>query len=541
MRVLIVDECGTHRGQIKRLLQAALDPVEWIEAGDSETYAEAMDEAHIDLVLTEAVLGWTTGLAVLQDVRARMPGVPVVMVTGSGSETLAVDGLKAGLEDYVPMDHLERLVPAIVNAVERTSLEHALQQTRHQLAAELEIMRRIQEVSTRLLQADEIDALYREILDTTLAILHADFGSIQMLRPERGDSGELQLIEQRGINQKAAQVWEWVGPYCSTTCAIALRTRKRVIVPDIEACEVMAGSQDQAIYLQSGIRAVQSTPLFSRSGQLLGILSTHWARPCEATASELRALDILARLAADLIQRRQADERLRSYMVELEHLNEANHLLLGEVNHRVKNSLTAILGLIFAEQQRLKADSPVNGGLPRGQIALEDLSKRVRNLATVHELLASGEWRPLRADLLVGELIRASLPADVDPRRLRLTLTGEPVLLSPQQAHHLALVVGELAMNTAKHRDSQETLHITVDLKLEDGEVRLTYRSHDSSYPDRVLDGKDHSVGLGLVRTLTTHSLRGTWAIRNDEGAVTEIRFPISNPTFNGWRTGQHH
>ena len=668
MRVLIVDEQKEDRDRIKYLLQGALDPLECVEAGDAAAYGQALDDGEIELVLTEAVLGWTTGLAVFRDVRTRARGVPVIMVTGSGSETLAVDALKAGLADYVPKDHLERLVPAIRSAAEHALLEQALEQSRQSLAAELDITRRIQEVSTRLIQADEIDTLYQEILDTTMAILHADFGSIQVFRPERGDMGELQLIGQRGFNPEAAEFWSWVRPDSDSTCGMALRTRQRVSAPDIRNCDFMAGTEDQAVYLQNGIRAAQTTPLLSRSGHLLGMLSTHWRLPYDPTRSELRALDILARLAADLIQRRRAEQalreseeryrrlfesidegfcvievlfddaetavdyrfvevnpafkrqvgianavgrrmreiapdhedhwfqtygrvartgeavrfqnhaaafdgfydvyafrvgepeqrrvavlftditerkraedQLRRYTAELEQLNEANQLLLGEVNHRVKNSLTAILSLIFAEQQRLKVDEAMNGGLPRCQTALNDLSERVRNLATVHGLLASGQWRPLRADLLVGELIRESLPAGVDPRRLRLTITGEPVLLSPQQAHHLALVVGELAMNTAKHREGQEAFHIAVDLKLEDGEVRLTYRSHDSRYPDRVLDGKDHSVGLGLVKTLTTHSLRGSWSIRNDEGAVTEIRFPISHPNPNGWRTGQHH
>jgi PAS domain S-box-containing protein len=92
---------------------------------------------------------------------------------------------------------------------------------------------------------------------------------------------------------------------------MALRTGQRVLVPDTHACEFLAGSDDLETYRQAGIRAVQTTPLFSRSGTLLGMISTHWRGPHEPTASELRALDVLARQAADLIERRRAEEGLR--------------------------------------------------------------------------------------------------------------------------------------------------------------------------------------------------------------------------------------
>jgi len=64
-------------------------------------------------------------------------------------------------------------------------------------------------------------------------------------------------------------------------------------------------------YLGAEIRAGQSTPLVSRSGALLGMASTYWREPHELSASELRSLDVLARMAADLIERSRAEEKLR--------------------------------------------------------------------------------------------------------------------------------------------------------------------------------------------------------------------------------------
>jgi len=83
------------------------------------------------------------------------------------------------------------------------------------------------------------------------------------------------------------------------------------MVPDIEACDFMAGTPDLDAYRRSGIRAVQSTPLVSRSGRLLGMISTHWREPHQPTERALRPLDVLARQAADLIERSQIEAALR--------------------------------------------------------------------------------------------------------------------------------------------------------------------------------------------------------------------------------------
>ena len=191
MRVLIVGQQDEDREEIVRRLRSAIELVEWVEAGDAETYGRALNDDEIDLVVTEAVLGWTTGYTVLQDIQTHMRDVPVIMVTGSENETLGAEGLRAGLAGCVPKDHLERLVPAVeraaeaaadagateaaaTGATEATAAEAGRWQA---LAGELDISRRIQEMSTRVIQADEIDTLFQEILETTLEILHADSGS----------------------------------------------------------------------------------------------------------------------------------------------------------------------------------------------------------------------------------------------------------------------------------------------------------------------------------------------------------------------------
>jgi PAS domain S-box-containing protein len=80
---------------------------------------------------------------------------------------------------------------------------------------------------------------------------------------------------------------------------------------DIEACDSIAGTPDLDEFRRSNIRAVQSTPLVSRSGQLVGMISTHWREPHQPAERDLQRLDLLARQAADLIGHGKTEAALR--------------------------------------------------------------------------------------------------------------------------------------------------------------------------------------------------------------------------------------
>ena len=194
---------------------------------------------------------------------------------------------------------------------ERRQAEEARRQSEQMLATDLDAARQLQHVATQLIKTRGTEALWELVLDAAMAILHSDLASIQMFHPERGTEGELRILGHRGFSMEAVRRWEWVRSTTRTTCGESLRTGGRVIVPDVRNCDFMSGSEDLDGYLDAEIRAGQSTPLVSRSGALLGMVSTYWFEPHDLSATELRALDVLARMAADLIERSRAEERLR--------------------------------------------------------------------------------------------------------------------------------------------------------------------------------------------------------------------------------------
>ena len=184
----------------------------------------------------------------------------------------------------------------------------AQQRIEESLSAELEAGRRLQQISTQLIEAEGIEALYAFLLDAAMANLRADFASFHILHPERG---ELRLLAHRSSTPEAASFRGLVHPTSKSTCGLAMRTGRRAVASNVENCEFMAGGEDQRTYLQDGIHAVQTTPLFTRSGTLLGMFSTHWSEPHELTEADERTLDVVARQLADLIEHKRDEQTLR--------------------------------------------------------------------------------------------------------------------------------------------------------------------------------------------------------------------------------------
>ena len=192
-------------------------------------------------------------------------------------------------------------------------LGFAIQRQRQdaELEAELEATRTLQALSVEIAHEVDLAGVYERLVDAATRIMRSDFSSMQEYHANRGPRGELHLLAYRGFSPAAAKLWTWVHANSACTCGIAYRTQKRVIVPDVERAEFLQGTADLDCYRETGIRSVQSTPLISRSGQLVGMISTHWKVPHLPSDRDLRLFDILARLAADLIERKFYEQDLR--------------------------------------------------------------------------------------------------------------------------------------------------------------------------------------------------------------------------------------
>lgn len=149
-----------------------------------------------------------------------------------------------------------------------------------------------------------LETALTEIIDAAIGISSADFGNIQLLDPT---TSELKIAAQRGFPKWWLEFWDRVSRGRGA-CGTALEVGRRVIVEDVEDSPSFADPRALDSQRRAGVRGVQSTPMFTRSGRPLGIFSTHYKASYRPDERSLLLLDLLARHASDLIERALADQ-----------------------------------------------------------------------------------------------------------------------------------------------------------------------------------------------------------------------------------------
>jgi len=130
LRVVLLDDDPGMRALIGRELSREFPGLQVGHIIEDQTLAQTLERGAFDLVITDHRLRWTDGLTVLRVVKARYPDRPVIMLTATGSEEIAVEAMKAGLDDYVlkSPNHRVRLPGAVRAALARTRHRQAVRE-----------------------------------------------------------------------------------------------------------------------------------------------------------------------------------------------------------------------------------------------------------------------------------------------------------------------------------------------------------------------------------------------------------------------------
>jgi PAS domain S-box-containing protein len=250
------------------------------------------------------------------------------LIRSAGLRAYASEPLVAGGELFGALSFgsrtRDRFAPedlAFFGAVARhVALARRRAKAARETAEELAALNRLQEVSGVLVRVADVDSIFGHILDAAVAIMRADCASIQALDPE---TGALKLLDWRGFHPESAAHWREVDLDSNSSCGGALRCGTRVVVSDVANYPGDLGARNLEEYERCGIQAMQSTPLLSRSGELVGMISTHWRRPHAPSERELRLLDVLVRQAADAVERTRTRIALEASETRLKRLTEA--------------------------------------------------------------------------------------------------------------------------------------------------------------------------------------------------------------------------
>ena len=377
--------------------------------------------------------GWTTAVSISEaDILKMALGPALLAAVGGFLATGLLIVLAAFLSTYLAsairtLAYTVRGFPeSTVNQTptfrlrELSSVARALNQAavtvlgnEKQMTAELEDMRRLNELSTLLVREEnKFETCYDEITRTAIAISGAEKGNLQLFDEA---SHSLRIVAQQGFGEEFLKFVESADDHAAGSCGTAMASNDQIIVDDVLTSEIFVGQPAQKVLLDAKVRAFISTPLRSSKGNLLGVISTHFSRPGHPSERQLRLTNILARQAADYLERK--------------HSEQVQQTILRELQHRSNN----LLAVIQSIAQRSLAGS-------HWKKAFE---ARLQALARANRALLKSNWGGVDLTQLVrGEMEAFSRHASI---------SGVSVLLSPQQAQNFTLAIHELATNSAKY------------------------------------------------------------------------------------------
>jgi two-component system, sensor histidine kinase PdtaS len=257
---------------------------------------------------------------------------------------------------------------------------------------------------------------------------------------------------------------------------------------------------------------------------------------------QVRLLDAFAHEAAIALENsRLYDSALRGLQTK--------SAMLQEMNHRVRNNLQTVAGLLSMQLRRIPPDSD-------GAVAVRESISRVQSIAAVHDLMMNGDVEIESITLydLARRISDAVVSTLTKPGfRLQININqeeAEKIRVGSHEATLLALLFNELISNAILHGFAglmKGTITITVQEESlrEDALPTTTTRKSSSCITITVEDTgvglpadfdsqRSANLGLNIVRTLVMSDLRGTFKIEpGPRGKGTRATFSFMPNSYN--------
>ena len=418
-------------------------------------------------------------------------------------------------------------------------------------AADLKAMRRLNEIGARCAKdGDDIESCVREVLNVAIEICAADKGNIQLLDTE---SGSLRLVTQSGFEEAFIEFFERVDSE-ESACGVALHLKQRVIVENINESGIYAGKASLQAMRDADVLAVQSLPLISSGGNVLGIISVHFSNAHRPSEQELRLMDLLARQTADYLERKRVEAE-REQLLEREHelrqtAEEANRLkdeFLAIMSHELRNPLNVILGYaeLLLRMDEIKSASHLHrmaDAVKRNAVAQ---SKLIRDLLDLSRL-RSGKLELNRETVSPVASIENAIETvrmDAEAKGVEIKVEApDDVLFVKADPVRLEQIIWNLLNNSVKFTPNGG--RITVRLQEEHSHIVLTVTDNgqgiDSSFLPHIFEifrqadaGTNRAqsgMGIGLAVVQQLVELHGGSVSAHSEGIGKGATFMIRLP-----------
>jgi len=276
--------------------------------------------------------------------------------SGAGNKTSAKRrGIVSSLDPNADIEELKKVNRELAEARRAAfNLLEDAQQTESQLANDIANMRLLTQLAQELVSDDRLEDLYDNILSTVIAITKADAGILQVLNKEMQ---ELETVARKGLGKNFINYFEFEGEKSNKYYEIALKTNERVLIDfDVPFSDDLDGLL--RMHAEEGILSAQSTPLISHSANAIGVVTTHFRKHYSPSEHELYFIDLVARMAADMLDRRKAETALRESEERLRKLNASLEQKVVERTKQLEEKeahLTKLNGSLFATNREMHA------------------------------------------------------------------------------------------------------------------------------------------------------------------------------------------
>lgn len=245
--------------------------------------------------------------------------------------------------------------------------------------------------------------------------------------------------------------------------------------------------------LEHGVRSlVNVTVIGADSRPPYGVLEVDSRERRSFDADEIAFLQTYANMLAAAVDRLRAGDELRARAADVERL-------FRELQHRVKNNLQVIIGLMQLQARRARSPETLD--------ALRVVSQRVDALRLLHDkLYLAGNVDKVDLGAYLGELAGTLLRFHAeDEHGIRLILEMRRMIVPPEQAAPLGLIVNEFITNSLKYAFDPATGG-TIGLRLEPargGELRVILWDDGRGLPEERSGGTGMRLVEGLARQLS--------------------------------------
>lgn len=405
------------------------------------------------------------------------------------------------------------------------------------LRKEMQALARLQELSAELVGPGEFEPLLQKILAAAADITGTDKGNIQLLDPERG---ALRIVVHQGLGQRLVDYFKDDG--WDASCGEAAKQVQRLVVPDVEQLTDLEDTVGLQVVREDGIRSIQCTPILSRDGRLLGMLNNHYRWAGGPSPEALRYIDLLARQAAELIERHQIEAQLAQ---ERRRKDE----FLAVLAHELRNPL-APLRYVLEVQKRSGADGSLNQRardvMERQVQLLVRLVDDLMDMNRINQGKLELRAEPVALDSVLQQATDVCRPLlQHQGHRLRLHLPEASVILTGDSAR-LTQVFVNLLTNACKYTPPGGDIEVAAELS--GLEVRVRVKDNGSGVSrdqldrifemftqvDKTLERSQGGLGIGLMLVRRLVEMHGGSVRAFSEGLGLGTEFVVVLPLNDG-------